>query len=395
MTRVLHVMAVDARDGVTAVSGAERHLEDLVSVLSGDGVDVGVLLLARSGAGAGAGGSAPGDELDWAAVLRDRGATVWTIHQGAPGGSLAKRVARMRTVPAIVARIRAWRPDIVHTHLLYASQVGRVAAWVARAPAIVESFHNDEPFLGDRSWRVRLRALARITTQHIAISDAVKTRLVRDVGLAPEAVTVVRYGVPDERGTLDRDAARAELGIGQEECVVGFVGRLTRQKRVDVLIDAAPLLQNASCVLVGDGELRSELEARAAQIDARVRFAGHVPDAPAVMRAFDVFCLPSDWEGLGLVLVEAMLRGVPVAGAMSGAIPEVLDQGRAGALFPPRDPAALARVVNELLDDPERRGVMAREGRAFALAAFAPERMLAETQQVYEEALRRSRRSRA
>ncbi|HEX7167406.1 MAG TPA: glycosyltransferase family 4 protein, partial [Acidimicrobiales bacterium] len=272
---------------------------------------------------------------------------------------------------------------------------GRVAAWVARAPAIVESFHNDEPFLGDRSWRFRLRALARITTQHIAISDAVKTRLVRDVGLAADSVTVVRYGVPDERGTLDRDAARAQLGVGADERVVGFVGRLTQQKRVDVLVDAAPLLRDATCVLVGDGELRPDLEARAARLGAGVRFAGHVPDAPAVMRAFDVFCLPSDWEGLGLVLVEAMLRGVPVAGATSGAIPEVLDHGRAGALFPPRDPAALAGVVNELLDDPARRAEMSRAGRAFALAAFAPERMLAETLQVYGDALGRSRRSRS
>jgi glycosyltransferase involved in cell wall biosynthesis len=114
---------------------------------------------------------------------------------------------------------------------------------------------------------------------------------------------------------------------------------------VALLVDAMARRPDAVCAIVGDGPLRRDLERRAAG-RANIRFAGHRAGAEDLMPAFDVLCLPSRWEGLGLVLVEAMLRRVPVAGSRAGAIPEVLDDGDVGALFEPDDADGLLAAID-------------------------------------------------
>ena len=138
--------------------------------------------------------------------------------------------------------------------------------------------------------------------------------------------------------------------------------------------------------MTGDGPLRAELEARAAQPDLteRVHFLGWRTEMAPIYAALDIFLMPSLWEGFGLVLLEAMAQGVPVVGSAVSAIPEVVADGETGLLVPPRDPVALAEALAALLADPARRAAMGAAGRARLEAEFSPARMVGATAALYE-----------
>jgi glycosyltransferase involved in cell wall biosynthesis len=112
------------------------------------------------------------------------------------------------------------------------------------------------------------------------------------------------------------------------------------------------------------------------------------------MSAFDVFCLPSRWEGLGVVLLEAMAAGIPIVGSRHGAIPEVLDGGRAGLVFDPDDALGLASAVQSLLDDPRLASTLVASARERLSTAFSVEEMMRKTDEVYDRALRGEARRR-
>ena len=186
------------------------------------------------------------------------------------------------------------------------------------------------------------------------------------------------------------------LGALQKDgAVIGFVGRLVPEKGPDVLLEAAAGLTVAChLIYIGQGELRSALEAEACHrgLGDRVHFLGYMPYAemPACLKGLDVLVLPSlttsKWkEHYGHVLVEAMLAGVPVVGSDSGAIPEVI--GDAGGIFPEGDALALREALARLLADPERRRRLAAVGRQRALAYFTDAAIARATLQAYRAAL--------
>ena len=165
-----------------------------------------------------------------------------------------------------------------------------------------------------------------------------------------------------------------------------FVGRLAAQKGVTTLLEAVPLLRSpAAVVLVGDGPLRPALERQAARLGpGRVRFQGFVPHAevPAWLAAADVLVLPSVYEELGSVLLEAMAAGLPVVASAVGGIPDAL--GPAGRLVPAGDPAALAAAVDQVLDDPALAAELAAAARRRA-AAFSWDTLAEQVLEVYRQ----------
>ena len=169
-----------------------------------------------------------------------------------------------------------------------------------------------------------------------------------------------------------------------------FVGRLAAQKGVSTLLDAVPLLRTGAAVaLVGDGPQRAALERQAGHLGAdRVRFQGFVPHAevPAWLAAADVLVLPSVYEELGSVLLEAMAAGLPVVASAVGGIPDAL--GAAGRLVPPSDPAALAAAVDEVLDDPALAAGMGDAARRRA-TAFSWDALAGRVLDVYREVVER------
>ena len=173
------------------------------------------------------------------------------------------------------------------------------------------------------------------------------------------------------------------------------IGRHVPEKGYRHLVDAAAALDRARpgahWIFVGDGELRGELEARARRsgIESRVHFTGWRDDVADVLALADVCVLPSESEGFGRVLVEAMAMGRAVVATAIGGVPDVVVAGETGLLVPPADPAALAEAVRALLDDPARAARFGAAGRARAESTFSLGAHVDGVERVYDEVLGR------
>jgi glycosyltransferase involved in cell wall biosynthesis len=174
----------------------------------------------------------------------------------------------------------------------------------------------------------------------------------------PNAVDTERFAPGDMA------AARRRLGLPSGAFVVGTVSRLVPQKSLHDLVDAAILCPEVTLVIVGDGPLRGDLEARAQVAGERIRFAGARDDIPDILPAFDVFAMSSRWEGEPIALLEALAAGLPcVATATSGAR-EVLETGSLGVLVDVGAPEAMAAALESLRVDPGARRTLGEAGRA-------------------------------
>ena len=247
---------------------------------------------------------------------------------------------------------------------------------------MVASLHNDEPLYTTAVLEAPQSIVDRVVRRYVAITEHVRAHYLRATGVAAHKIRTVYYGVPLPS---DPAAPRGELGLARDAIVVGFVGRLTEQKNVHLLIEALALRPRLTGIVVGDGPGREDLEARARALGAaNVRFLGAQPHAERLMPAFDLLCLPSAWEGLGVVLVEAMLRGTPVAGSRCGAIPEVLDGGRAALVFEPTVDE-LGRTLDSAFADRAALRALSARARQHAEGRFGVDAMIEGTMAVYED----------
>jgi len=231
-------------------------------------------------------------------------------------------------------------------------------------------------------WHVRIaesdglvdRALCALATEVIATSRAVARR----VAWAPEKIRLVPNGIDLARFTPrpPSGALRAALGVPPSAPVALSIGRHVAEKGYRHLLDAAARIERTKpgvhWILVGDGELRSELlaQSRRLGLESRVHFTGWRDDIPDLLALCDVFVLPSESEGFGRVLVEAMAMTRAVVATAVGGVPEIVRHGETGLLVEPAAPAPLADAVRVLLDDPGRAARLGAAGRARAESTF-------------------------
>lgn len=312
----------------------------------------------------------------------------------------AERYANPQAVLRLRILIRDLGPVVVHAHMPPAEVYSRLAlvGISAKTSPLIVTKHNHEPFWPSAiPVGIRLgRWVARRASATIAISEAVAERI-RAEGLIPRNghLSVIHYGLdPKPFQQVEWDAVerlRHAWGATPDTVVYGTVARLVPQKSLDTLLEAfAELSRRAAVrsrlVVVGTGPLEGELKATAEAlgISRKCVWAGFREDIPLVMNAFDAFVLSSAWEGLGLVLLEAMAAGRPIAASRVDAVPEVVQDGRTGYLVPPRDPSALARALEALLDRAARTRLGA-EGRK-RIAQFSLGRMVERVSAVYRAA---------
>jgi glycosyltransferase involved in cell wall biosynthesis len=260
--------------------------------------------------------------------------------------------------------IRAERPAIFHAHLSWplACKYGMLAAWLARVPAVVATAQLYLELGSDRQARLIFRLLRRV----IAVSDEVKTRYTRELGVPPRKLAVVRNGIRIRPAARPPDAAlRSELVRGRPDYVVLTPARLHPQKGHTYLLTAAAQVRDATFVLAGDGPLRAELEGRARELGIAERcvFLGHRSDVPDLLAAADVFVLPSLFEGLPVSVLEAMAAQRPVVATAIGGTDEAVTHDLTGLLVPARDPAALASAIGRIRADPALAQRLAAAGR--------------------------------
>lgn len=297
---------------------------------------------------------------------------------------------------ALTALIRRRRIAIVHSHSATSGVPGRVAAKLAGVPSIYSP--HCFPFVGEfGSPRVILavtveRALAPFTSLYICCCEDERTLALRRRISHERKLRVVLYGTPRCPRSIIADDTL--LALRARGLLVGAVAVLRPQKRIDVLIDAAPevlrRVPEARIAIVGSGPLESALKRRAAErgllADDRFMLMPFEGPPERYLRALDLFVLPSSWEGMPIGLIEAMACGVPqVATAVNGT-PEALTPAT-GILVPPDDPAAMAEAIVRSLQDAPGRTLSARRSVERHDTRFRLERMVGETARVYQEAL--------
>ena len=185
------------------------------------------------------------------------------------------------------------------------------------------------------------------------------------------------------------------LGVPPSAFTVGWVGRISAEKGLDVLLDALPSLSDipVHLAVVGDGPLRVELEAlaRGAALTDRITWAGIVPDAGTLLRAFDVVVLSSRTEGTPIILLEAMAAGVPVVATAVGGVPDVVT-GAEALLVDAENPVALASAIRAIVADRSAAEARAARARGRLVAEFALEPWLLAYERIYRSLLTPSRR---
>jgi glycosyltransferase involved in cell wall biosynthesis len=297
--------------------------------------------------------------------------------------------------------IRREKPDIAHTHTSKAGILGRWAARLARVPVIIHTphghvFYGHFASLFSRLFLLTERVTAPITHQLVALTrgerdDYLSLRLFTD-----DRMHIIHSGVDIDaymNGRTDGQEKRRELGIPEGTVVVGTVGWLLPVKNPGGLLEAMiPLLQSRPdlfLAFVGKGDLEPALKRRAVEagVEGKVVFAGWRRDVPEIMRAFDVFVLPSLNEGMGRVVVEAMASGKPVVAADVGGIPDMVRHGENGLLVDPRDTGVLRASIETLINDPALRSAMGEKGRETALHFSLPA-MISKIESLYESARR-------
>lgn len=294
-------------------------------------------------------------------------------------------LALVRTGRRLAGITRGFAPDLVHAHnprivglAAGATRLGRAA----RRPPVLATHHGVPPH--------EARAAARILrlADHVVCVSACLAEELAASGMPERRVTVIPNGVsvPPALGAAERSRLDSELGLDGAP-VVTAVGRLVPQKAHHRLLDAAVAVReqipSARFLIVGDGPLRSELQARisAAGLDGAVTLTGARADARQIIARSEVVAFSSEWEGLSLVALEALAAGVPIVSTDVAGTAELLQSGAGIAV--PRNAAALAGALVDVLLDPAARRKMCAEARRLHRGRFSTERMVESYLELY------------
>lgn len=292
--------------------------------------------------------------------------------------------------------MRQERIDIVQSTLFYADIVGVFAARFAKVPVVISwqtalglpSGHlHDDRLRHMVTYKFAVRHVDRI----IAVSEDIKRFFSEKRKVNADKIITIPYGVDLNRFNKgDGFKKRGELGLNPSELVVGVVGHLTEVKGHTYLVEAAPRICKAfpdiRFLIVGGGPLRDSLQSRVKDLELSPNFLflGVRQDIPELLNVMDIFVLPSLYEGLPNVILEAMACSKPVVGTSVGGIPEAVQDRLTGFLVPPQDPESLALAITKLLTDRDLAIKMGQNGRKRVEAYFSIEKEVERIQQLYE-----------
>jgi glycosyltransferase involved in cell wall biosynthesis len=298
-------------------------------------------------------------------------------------------------ISELKAIMRQEKVSLVHTHLYDGGKYGRLAARLAKVPAIIHTVHNIYVKRRPKYHWIN-RGLSFFTDRIIAVSGAVKESVVYYDHIPPEKVQVLYNGIDFSQAdpSGNRGEIRSAMGIKTDEVAIGVVARLEEQKGHKVFLEALSLIPHLMADLkvlfVGDGKLRLALEAETQKrgLSDRVIFLGTRKPIFPILEALDLFVLPSLWEGFSLALLEAMGMGLPVIATRVGGAEEVITSGQNGFLIPPGEPKTLAGSIQEFLSHRDLFRQMARRGQEAVREDFSKERHLSLLQDLYQEVLK-------
>jgi glycosyltransferase involved in cell wall biosynthesis len=289
--------------------------------------------------------------------------------------------------------------DIVHTHTSKAGLLGRFAAKLAGIPRIVHTPHGHVFFgyfglLKTKIFIFLEKLAARIADKIVTLTSREKSDYISYKIAREEKFVVIHSGIElskyQELSQDEKTKLKKEIGLPSNSFVVGTVGRLVPVKAPELLIKASqPLFTqypDTYFVFAGDGPLKKDLHIAAKEIggEKNIVFLGWRDDAHRILSIFDVFCLPSLNEGMGRVLAEAMAHGIPIVASNVGGIPDLVIHEKNGFLVPSQNTEELAKYIQVLIADEEKRKKMGEAGKKMA-SRFSSDTMVENINDLYEE----------
>ena len=314
--------------------------------------------------------------------------------------------------PSLLGRmlklVRDVRPAIVHCFNPRPMLYGGLAAAASAVPAIGTlsafacmgddrsySFLPQPLHTRSRRNRIRNRVLGWLMKRVAAVSARAGHAFCDSNAIPRSKLRVIAYGVDVEERVAATEVARirAEIGVSDDEILVGSVGRLVEQKDYPTQLRALALAARHSplrMMVAGGGPLARELQdlAHRLRIGDRVHWMGERPDVPAVLRCSDAFVIASKFEPFGVSVLEAMAAGLPIVATDVNELSEILDRGRAGMLVPAERPEALAEALEALAGNPALRERLGSHARNVARTRYSLDAAVSAYQNLYQEVVR-------
>jgi len=284
------------------------------------------------------------------------------------------------------------RPDIVHTHMYFASTIGRIAGKIAGVKVLINHVHSSYWHYSSRNLLIE-RILSKITNKIICVSRHTKDFVINHEKIDLSKVEVIYNGISIEHA-FSRQDVRQSFNVLPQEIIIITVASLLENKGHRVLLKALSLLgdqkSRVKCWIVGQGPMEEELKeyARELNLDSKIIFWGERHDVPQLLTASDIFVLASiQREGLSISVLEALAYQVPVIATKVGGIPEVIEDCVNGLLLAPNEPDALAAAIEGLMTDHQKRLEYAQAGSRKFYEQFESKIMIAHIEKLYKECL--------
>jgi glycosyltransferase involved in cell wall biosynthesis/peptidoglycan/xylan/chitin deacetylase (PgdA/CDA1 family) len=296
--------------------------------------------------------------------------------------------------------LRKYKIDVIHSHGLLVNILSRVASYLANTRVSISTAHIP---LNLKSRKQAQNVLEKLMVPYylimdnltslfnqkvIAVSHAVKRDLMEQ-GVDPKRIVVVQNGIDLTRGRRNNQNTKGKLKRNGKNPIVGTITRLSPQKDIPTFLKMAALVikdvPKTQFLIVGDGEKRKELQDLAEKLGLgdHVRFLGYRKDVPDLLKTFDIFALSSLWEGLPIVILEAMAAEKPVVATAVDGVAEVVEHGKTGLLAEPKRPDLLAKFAIELIRNPNRAKEMGKRGRERLERSFSINRVINTVEQIY------------
>lgn len=380
MTKRLKIIRLQSR---ICIGGPAIHMEMLAKHLPHEKYET-ILV----------GGKVADDEKDVSAALQQKEISVVLLD------SMKREVGiwdDFKSVFQFYRLLRIERPEIVCTHTAKAGAIGRIAAFMARTPVVVHTFHGHvfNNYFGKFKTRIFIyieRILARISDQIITISPAQYDDITETYRIAPRRkVSMVRLGLELEPlKTLNHnDNLKKDLNIPPGVILLGFIGRLVPIKNMGMAIRTLELLMQESpdyhLCIAGDGEEKRQWQVYCKEraIDSNVHFMGWIADIKYVLAGIDILILTSRNEGTPIAVIEAMASQIPVVATAVGGVPDLIHHDHTGYLVSIDDVSGMVHFIKQITKQPERTENIKREAAASVINQYDYRRMVREIDQIY------------
>jgi glycosyltransferase involved in cell wall biosynthesis len=296
----------------------------------------------------------------------------------------------------LIPIIRRFKPEVIHTHNTLPFLDGTLAGRITKVPVLIHTDHA-RSFPDKRRYMVVERILSKIVDKIVAVSEHTKKNLIHYEKINPKKIDVIHNGIDGQKYKVDVDRKQIKkvFGVENKNPLLGLGVRLTPQKGITHLIRAVSVLKeefpDIGVLVAGEGFLLENLkrEANVLGVSESIRFIGPRTDMNEILSILDVYVLPSLWEGLPLVILEAMAAQKPIVATNVGGTSEIIQNGENGILVPPKDTVRLAEELTALLKDRNRMSRIAFHANRCFLDQFSVKIMTEKYKKLYLSMVRK------